>query len=92
MQKKKKVTSEKGERKPILRFVPCTEGGFNLGNSQLAPLELCGTCEYFGGLTEDELGIYCSRDVGRSLMHVARGVRRKLGGLLKIGRVGEEKI
>lgn len=76
----------KGNRRPILRFVPCKDGGFNLGNSQLAPYELCVTCPHFEGETQDGLGIVCSKDAGFSVLSIARGVKKKLGGLLTIGR------
>ena len=72
----------KGKRKPILRFVPCKHGGFNLGNSQLAPYELCVTCDWFEGESEDGLGIICSKDAKFSFSSLARGVKRKLGGLV----------
>ena len=76
----------KGKRRPILRFVPCKDGGFNLGNSQLAPYELCVTCDCFEGETEDGLGIICSKEAQFSVLSLARGAKKKLGGLLRVGR------
>ena len=72
----------KGRRKPILRFVPCKDGGFNLGNSQLAPYELCVTCPCFGGETADGLGIICSKDAGFSVLSIFRGAKKKLKELV----------
>ena len=76
----------KGERRPILRFVPCKDGGFNLGDSQLAPYELCAACPNFEGETQDGLAILCSKNAKFSLTSIARGVKNKLQGVFKTVR------